>query len=364
MGSFNMIVPELPDYLTQLGGEDYKGLIISLFATMALLSRPFSGKLTDTVGRIPVMIIGTLVCVVCGFLYPMVGTVWGFLLLRFVHGFSTGFKPTGTTTYLADIVVPHRRGEAMGVLGMAGSAGMAMGPPIGSAIANAYSLDVMFYCSSAVALLSALVVIGMKESLENRVKFKASLFKPSVNDVYEPRVMHPSIVMALTTFSFGIVVTVLPDLSKHLGFENKGIVFTAFLLTSVLTRFVAGKASDKYGRAAAMKVGTAVLTVSMLLIGFSDSTTFLLVAAGIYGISTGINSPTLFAWTADLSDEAHRGRGMSTMFIALELGIILGSFISGMVYDNDASMFPITFSMGAIFSAAALVYLLLSHRKN
>ena len=77
-----MIIPELPAYLTSLGGEDYKGLIISLFTITAGLSRPFSGKLADTIGRMPVMVIGTLVCVVCSLFYPILSSVGGFLLLR------------------------------------------------------------------------------------------------------------------------------------------------------------------------------------------------------------------------------------------------------------------------------------------
>ncbi len=57
--SFNMMIPELPAYLTRMGGADYKGYIIGLFTLMAGLSRPFSGKLTDTIGRAPVMIFGS-----------------------------------------------------------------------------------------------------------------------------------------------------------------------------------------------------------------------------------------------------------------------------------------------------------------
>ena len=70
-GSFNMMIPELPAFLTKMGGEDYKGLIIALFTLSAGLSRPFSGKLADSIGRIPVMIFGTVVCVVCSLLYPL-----------------------------------------------------------------------------------------------------------------------------------------------------------------------------------------------------------------------------------------------------------------------------------------------------
>ena len=113
--SFNMLIPELPTYLSSLGGDKYIGLIIALFTLTAGLSRPFSGKLTDTIGRKPVMIIGAVVCVICSCLYPILTTVLGFLLLRLLHGFSTGFSPTGFSVYVTDIIPQKRWGEAIGV---------------------------------------------------------------------------------------------------------------------------------------------------------------------------------------------------------------------------------------------------------
>src|SRR3569833_1199529 len=139
--SFNMMIPELPGYLTKIGGGDHKGLIISLFTLMAGISRPFSGKLTDTVGRVPVMIFGSLVCVVCSFSYTIFTTVTGFLLLRFFHGFSTGFKPTATSAYGSDVVHPSRRAEALGALAMGYTIGQSLGPVIGSYQVNHYSYN-------------------------------------------------------------------------------------------------------------------------------------------------------------------------------------------------------------------------------
>ena len=131
-----MIIPELPSYLTSLGGAEYKGLIISLFTITAMISRPFSGKLSDKIGRVPVMIFGSTVCIICSLIYPWLTSVTGFLWLRLVHGFSTGFTPTGQTEYLSDIIPQERRGEALGLLGTAGSLGMAGGPELGGTIAN------------------------------------------------------------------------------------------------------------------------------------------------------------------------------------------------------------------------------------
>ena len=75
--SYNMLIPELPAYLSSLGGAKYIGLIIALFTLTAGISRPFSGRITDTVGRVPVMVFGALVCVLCGMLYPVLNTVVG-----------------------------------------------------------------------------------------------------------------------------------------------------------------------------------------------------------------------------------------------------------------------------------------------
>ena len=163
-----MLIPDLPSYLTSLGGAEYKGLIISLFTVTAMASRPFSGKLADTVGRVPVMMVGSLVCFVCSLMYPLFTTVTGFLLLRLIHGFSTGFKPTGQAAYLSDIIPAERRGEAMGLLGTASSIGLAGGPAVGGLISNQFGLDMMFYCSSAFALISAVILAGIKEKAEEQ----------------------------------------------------------------------------------------------------------------------------------------------------------------------------------------------------
>ena len=353
-----MIIPELPDYITSLGGADYKGLIISMFALAALISRPFSGKLADTIGRIPVMIVGVLVCFVIGFIYPLWQTLGGFLFLRFVHGFSAGFKPTGTAAYLADIVPVARRGEAMGMIGMFGSLGMAIGPAIGGWIALHYPLDILFYSSSLMAIFSILILVGMKETLENKQSIKLSLFRISSKDVFEPKVFAPSLVMTLTAVAFGAILTIIPDFSTHLKIANKGLFFSVLTVSSLVIRFAAGKASDKFGRASILKISSLGISVSMLLLGFASNPTEFMTAAVIFGLAVGMNSPTVFAWTIDLADDKHRGRAMATVFVALETGIIIGGLLSGWLYSNNSDNFFITFTGCGIFALFAFFYLI------
>ena len=358
--SFNLIIPELPDYLSSLGGEDYKGYIISLFTVTAGLSRPFSGKLADTIGRIPVMVFGALVCFFASIMYPFVSSVFAFLLLRFLHGMSTGFKPTGTSAYIADVVPATKRGEAMGIIGLFNSLGMAMGPFLGSKIAAWYGLDVLFYTSATMGILSVIVLAGMKETLPNKQRFKPKQLLIKPKEIFETSVIPPAVTILLTAFSFGIVLTIIPDFSVHIGLssENKGLFFSVFTISSLAIRFLAGKVSDKYGRISVLKVSSSSLAIAMFFLGTASNPLELTLAAAFFGVAVGMNSPTVFAWTIDLSHDERRGRGMATLYIALEIGIGLGAFLSAEIYNNVAANFKWAFWIGAIAAALAFVYLL------
>lgn len=359
-----MIIPELPNYITSLGGEDYKGLIIALFTLTAGISRPFSGKLADTIGRMPIMIFGALICFLIGFLYPVLTTVAGFLTLRFFHGFSTGFKPTGTVAYLADIVPQNRRGEAMGIMGMMGSLGMAAGPAVGSVIASNYGINLLFYSSSVVALMSVLILIGMKETLPNKQPMRLALLKISMSDVYEPKVIKPSVVFMLTVISFGTILTIIPDYSEFLGINNKGLFFSIFTISSLLIRVVGGKVSDIYGREIVLKVAAVGIAVSLFVLAIAPTVTYFIVGAVLFGLSVGLNAPNIFAWAIDLSDDKSRGKAMATVYIALELGIGGGALLSAWLYDNNSDNFKFTFLVCSGFALLAFVYLMITGKKK
>ena len=359
-----MLIPELPSYLSKMGGAEYKGLIIALFTLTAGISRPFSGKLTDTVGRVPVMAVGSIVCFICGFLYPLLATVTGFLLLRLFHGFSTGFKPTATAAYVADIMPESRWGEAMGIHGLCFSTGLAIGPAIGSAISANYSIAMLFYCSSLFALLSILILMNMKETLAAKQRFGLQSFKIRWADVFDMRVFPAALVTFLSYISYGALLTLIPDWGDHLGVANKGLFYMVFTLASLLIRFASGKVSDRYGRVKVLKVSLFLLAIALCMIGFAHSPLTFLAASAVYGVATGMLSPAVTAWTSDLSHPEHRGKAMATMYISLEAGIGSGALLAGFLFTGRISMIPITFYITAAIAALALFYLLTIYQKE
>ncbi|GLR16252.1 MFS transporter [Portibacter lacus] len=359
-----MIIPELPQHLTNLGGAEYKGLIISLFTLTAGISRPFSGKLTDTIGRIPVMVIGTLFCVMCSFLYPFMTTVYGFLALRFFHGFSTGFKPTASSAYVADVVPVHRRGEAIGIMGVSFNLGASLGPAIGSWLTILYGINAMFYLSSAIAFVSIFILLGLKESLEKRVKFTPKLLILKKSEFIDFTAIAPALVVVFIYFCFGGILTIIPDQSVFLGLENKGIFFTYFTAFSILSRLFAGKASDRLGRVIVIRFAIIGLALSLMLLAFAH-TSFVLLAAGCcVGFFTGVAAPSVFAWAIDRSAVENRGKAMATVYIALEIGIGIGSLVSAWIYQNDPANFWKVMSLSSTVSVFSLLYLMLWNNRR
>ncbi|HTJ53119.1 MAG TPA: MFS transporter [Cyclobacteriaceae bacterium] len=362
--SFNMIIPELPAYLTSLGGGEYKGLIISLFTLTAMISRPFSGKLADRIGRVPVMVFGPIVCVICSAIYPIVTTVAGFLVLRLIHGFSTGFKPTGQTAYLSDIIPAERRGEAMGLLGTTGSVGMAAGPALGGPIASYFGLNVMFYASSLCGLISIVILLGIKETLKNKHPYSIDLIKIDTMDLFEPKVIMACVVMVLSAYAYGAMYTIMPDFGEFVGIKNKGLLFTYLTISSLAVRLLGGKASDRWGRQPVLLYTTGVIAIGMIVIGLATTRSQLLFGVVLYGLAQGMASPTLLAWATDLSDEHHKGRGVASVYMAMEFGIGMGAFGSGLIFANETSNFFITFLTAALLSAGAFVYLIFLKRRT
>lgn len=353
-----MIIPELPAYLTSLGGAEYKGLIIALFTLTAGISRPFSGKLADTVGRKPIIFFGISVCVICSLFYPLLTTVSGFLLLRLLHGFSTGFSPTATSAYVADVVPVHRRGEAMGIIGVCMNVGASISPPFGSYLVGQVSINSMFFASSIAALYSLLILLGIKETLPQPQRFHPKLLALKPHEIIYAKAFRPAAVCALVHVGFGAILTIIPDQTVHLGMTNKGLFLIFITISSVLSRILAGKLSDRMGRVQVLRIALVFVVITLVLMGQVQSWQGLFFVSALLGFSMGLASPAIFAWAIDVAEENSRGKSLGTTYIGLEVGIGFGALLSAYLYDNSPDRFDLAFNAIAITTSLAFLFLL------
>lgn len=371
MASFGMLLPELPGYLASMDAHHLIGWIVALFTMGAFGSRFVAGRVADRAGRKPVMLFGTAVTALAGFAYIGVArmdsvamAVTGFLVVRFLHGLSTGFRPTGTSAFLTDLSPPARRGEAFGYLGVAGNAGMAMGPALGSWLAVEFGYDAMFLASSALGLAAYLMTLRLPETLPDARGVEWQDLNVLKGGTVEPAAWPASVFLLPVAIAFGTFLTVTPDLVGDLGFVYKGSFNTVVVVASILARLVAGKASDRYGRVELLKVGAVLLAVGMTLFSFASSVPVLLAAGIVYGLSIGINMPAIFAWTIDLAPEGKSATALSTMLMSLEVGIGLGAYVSGSWFASEPEVLLELYGMCAGFGVLGFGFLTWWKRVN
>ena len=350
MASFGMVMPELPGFLTELGRPDLIGWIVGLFTVGAFLSRFFSGRIADRAGRRPVMLFGTWVTMIAGLGYIGVGAitgkavwsgvpvaVWAFLTLRLLHGMSTGFRPTGTTAFLTDITPLNRRGEALGYLGVAGNAGMAGGPAIGSWLTVQYGYNAMFIVSTLFGLIALVMTLRLPETLPEGRRVKWSDLHVWKGDVMDLSAWPAALGLFPVAFAFGTFLTISPDFVSSLGYVYKGSFNTVIVIASISMRLIAGRASDRRGRVPLMLIGGALLAIGMFGLSVVETKAMAALFGVIYGMSIGINMPTIMAWTADLARPGRVALALGTMLMSLEVGIGVGAVFSGYQFQGDLS---------------------------
>ncbi len=354
---FNLILPEMNLFITELGGASSKGLIITLFSISALVSRPISGKLSDLIGRKKVIYFGIFISIVITLCYPLFLTVPLFLLLRFFHGLAAGFTPTGATALVTDIIPENKRGHAMGIWGTFISLGIGIGQGLGSYVYQYGGFNFLFICAALFSFLSFLLTLNIKETLSSPEAFSLQSLKIKYGDLYEKKVIPAAITMVLTAPCSGFLFVLTPDISENLGIEMKGLYLGIYAIPTILVRLFYGRLFEKVKRESAMIIACSFLLLSIILLFFTNSIACYVSSALIFGVATGISSPTLFAWTADLSPNLRRGIGAGTVFIALELGVMIGSASTLLFYNGSSDSVHNSLMVGIFLVISALIYL-------
>src|SRR5690606_11487967 len=136
--------------------------------------------------------------VVCS-LYSLAFAVWFLLLLRFLHGFSVGFFPTGSTAVITDLLPDNKRGYGMGIWGTFTSVGMGVGQGLASVLVDWGGRDLLFIGAAACSVIAYLLYFNMDETLKKKETFSYNLLALKKDEWIEPHVLPVAIVMFLST---------------------------------------------------------------------------------------------------------------------------------------------------------------------
>lgn len=156
MVGFTMVLPLLPFYATELGARPWQvGALVATYAFAALVMSPLWGRTSDRYGRRPMILAGLLASGIAYVIFGLAESLWLLFASRMVQGAGSGGITGVVQAYVADSVPPEERAAALGWVTAATSAGVTIGPAIGSFAAR-FSQEAPGFVAAGLCLLNVL----------------------------------------------------------------------------------------------------------------------------------------------------------------------------------------------------------------
>lgn len=322
MIGFAIIFPILPFYVLDLKATPFMvGVLTAAFSAAQILSAPVWGRVSDRYGRRPALLIGLLASAIAYVVFGLAVSVWLLLLSRLIQGAGGG--TTGVAqAYITDSVEPGSRARALGWLSAATSAGVMIGPVLGSAAAH-WGREAPGFVAAALCLLNAL--FAWRWLPESRVphegphKARKPLWHAAAHVFQNPSEPAPRMIWiyGVGMLAFSALTSVL---ALFLG-ARFGVTATSigpyFLyvggLSVVLRSLLLGPIVDRIGETWAMRIGALALVVGLLLYPLATSIPMLLCIMPLVPIGTALLFP---ATTSLIAANAEPGETGTVMGVA------------------------------------------------
>ncbi|MBS4210056.1 MFS transporter [Bacillus sp. FJAT-50079] len=369
MVGFGIIIPVLPFYAEDVGATPAQlGWLMAVYSLMQLLFAPMWGRISDRIGRKPVIMIGIVGLALSFFLMGMASELWMLFAARVIGGFLSSANMPTVTAYVADITSPEDRGKGMGVVGAAVGLGFVLGPAIGG-IFSKVSLSLPFYIAGISSLITFLLVFSLlKESLPKESRSKQMAEKKSIWHAFNGSVSvlyFLQLFISLSLSGLEATFAYYAAVKAGLGTVKLGYIFMIMGLAGALVQGgLVGRLTKKYGEGFVIQLGIIISAIGFGLILFVDSFTTAAIFLTIFGIGNGVIRPSV---SALLTKTSKTGHGSTTGLLSSfdSLGRIVGPPLGGWLFSV---MIGLPYISGIILSLIALVlyraYLLKAKRHH
>jgi len=322
------VLPVLPKYVHgPLGAGDVAvGIVTGAFACTAVIGRPVGGRLADARGRRIVVVAGLVLAALGGALYLIPAGVPGLIFARLVLGVGDGWVFTAGATWIVDLSPEERRGQAIGIFGLAIWSGLAAGPVLGQTLLSAGGYDAVWIFAATAPLVGALVARQVPDPHVPIVR------APGPRGPVIPReVRLPGTALALANAGYGTVVGFLVLLLAHRGIAHGAAVFTCFAAAVVLGRLALGSLPDRVGAQITALGAFVAETAGLVLIGAAHTWATAALGAVVMGSGFSLLFPSLALIVMSRTADADRGTVMGAFTAFFDVGVGLGAPIAGLI---------------------------------
>jgi MFS family permease len=290
---FGIVIPILPFYVRSFAVSDvYIGLLAASYSVMQFVFAPLLGRLSDSRGRRPVLVLSLFGSVVAWTIFGLAGALWLLFVARMLAGAMGGNIATAQA-YVADVTPPTERAAALGILGASFALGFIFGPAIGgvlasdAAVATARNVFPAFvpatrfslpsFAAAGMSLLAIVVALAFLPEPERRrpVGERETLFGGFRTALADANLRGLVVAFFLVSLAFsGVTVAFIPWLADTFGYgEPEAALFLTYVgvLGVVVQGGLVGRVSRRIGDSRMAVVGATALTVALAAIPFAPT---------------------------------------------------------------------------------------------
>jgi MFS family permease len=318
-------LPVLPRYVKGPldGGDIEVGIVTGAFAITGLACRPLAGRLADRRGRKRIVILGAISTAIAGALYFVPAGVPGLVIARLFLGAGEGAVYTAGSAWVVDLAPPDRRGQLIGLYGLAIWGGLAVGPPVGELILHATSFDFVWAFAALAPLAGAVVALRIPEQFVPRED--AELERRFVSR----EALRPGLGLSLAIVGYAAMAAFVVLHLDEEGVGHGAAVFTAFAASVVAGRVLLGWLPDRFGSVPCV-IGAGISEAAgLVVIALAPSVGLALVGAIGMGVGFSLLFPALALLVVNRVPDQRRGVAMGTFTAFFDLGMGIGSPLAG-----------------------------------
>lgn len=362
---FGLVIPLLPFYAERFQAEPFTvTCLMAVFSLAQFITTPFLGRLSDRIGRRPVLIASTAGAAVA---YVWLGLADSLLTLFVARAFAGALAGniSAAFAYVADITAPADRSKGMGVIGSAIGLGFIIGPAIGGMLAgsDAASADYATPCLVAAGLSALAFVLTLALLKESRpaglgsgearrnalVQIWHALKVPAIGSLVA--------LLFLATFVFaGMEATFALWSERRFGWGpmQNGYFFAALgIVTVIVQGGLVGRMSRRFGERALVIAGAVLFAAGLILTPMAGSVAELGGAMTLLALGFGIFNPALNALLSLRVAAGEQGTILGSGRSAAILGRVVGPGWAGFLFASFGIDWP--FIGGAVLMAGVVL---------
>ena len=342
---FGIVIPILPLYADRFGASATTvGFLLAIYSAMQFVCSPLLGKLSDRVGRRPVLLASILGTSLGFLIMGLAQTLWLLFLARVVDG-ATGGNISTAAAYIADVTPPQERSRGMGLIGAAFGIGLIIGPAVGGVLSHiSMSAPFLFAAALAAANAAALYFL-LPESLkqEHREHARRGSIRRTLRESAGWQLRGVLVAAFFATLAFSMLTATLALFTnKSAAFlydaTRNGYLFAFMgLIGATIQGGLMGRLSRAFGDKRLAGAGALLTALGMLLLPASSTLTLLALACMLIGVGNSLLTPTLNGLASKAVNAASQGSVLGVMASVGSLARILGPPFGGWLLARDMS---------------------------